>query len=154
MGSSVPDELLIGHRMYVDNEFNSRVIESNFSNAEWDLIMSVVSFRVDGPEDPESATLYPVTEGLPDAIAATDELHEIHTAPHPTPSDTAGGRIDVLVDRIKDVFGLDSYNRRSQDERLQAARSLVSEYAEVLEIHLRQQSQWADLCERAVEATD
>lgn len=154
MDASVPDELLIGHRMYVDNEFNPRVLESNFSNAEWDLIMSVVSFRVDGPEDPESATLYPVTKGLPDAIAATDELHDIHTVPNAPPTDASGGRIDVLVDRIKDVFGLDSYNRRSQDERLQAARSLVSDYAEVLEIHLRQQSQWANLCERAVGAAD
>lgn len=154
MDASVPDELLVGHRMYVDNEFTQRVLESGFSSAEWDIIMSVVSFRVHAPDEPEEATLYPAMDGLPDAIAATDELPDFQTVQHTQPRQRSGGRVSRFVTQLRESLGLDFAKKRDRHERVQAAEKLVSDYTEVLEIHLRQQSRWDDICQACVDQVE
>lgn len=154
MDVAIPDELLIGHRMFVDNEFNERLLASDFSSAEWDIIMSVVTFRIHEPDDPEEAQLYPQLDGVPDAIAATDDLPDFQKVQSMQPERHTSGRLERFVGRVQSALGLDVRRKQKQHERIQNAEQLISDYAEVLEIHLRQQSDWADICKAALERAE
>ncbi|MFP4590049.1 MAG: DUF5799 family protein [Halobacteriales archaeon] len=149
MATPIPHEWLVGHRMAVDREFVGRVHESAFSTAEWDLIMSVVSFELENPRDPEAARLVPAAEGLAEAVAAADEI------PSGYPGAPASGDGGGFLSRITGGLGVGGRSGRdSREERVREADTMVTEYAEVLQIHLKQRHAWADLCERAArEAT-
>ncbi|MFW6449119.1 MAG: DUF5799 family protein [Halobacteriota archaeon] len=152
MGEPVPQEWLVGHRMAVDQEFARRVHDSGFSTAEWDLIMSVVSFELERPDDPESASLVPDAAELPKAVAAAEEIPRGHPGGAGAPPDRG---TDGFLSRITDSLGIgDGSGRGSREERVREATTMVSEYAEVLQIHLKQRNAWTDLCERVDRAAD
>lgn len=151
MPTPIPDELLVGHRLAVDQEFAERVRDSEFSSMEWDLIMSTVSFELSDPGDPENAAIVADLEGIPKAINAIEDLPDAGPGVGGGPA-SAGGNQGIFG-RISARLGLDeSVGSSSRDERIQAANALVTEYAEVLQIHLKQQRHWQELCERL--ATD
>jgi len=53
---------VVGERMTVDKEFTQDVIDSEFSNQEWNLIMSAVEFEIENPESPADARIVANTE--------------------------------------------------------------------------------------------
>ena len=48
-------DLIVGDRMAVDQEFSRRVTESEFSSQQWGLVMTATEFRVEDADDPEHA---------------------------------------------------------------------------------------------------
>lgn len=153
MATPIPDELLVGHRLAVDQEFAERLHESEFSSMEWDLIMSTVSFEMEEPDDPEAAAIVPNVEELPAAISAIEDLPDAGPGVHGGP-DRAGGS-GGIVDRLTSRFGITGdEGPTSPDARRRAATALVTEYAEVLQIHLKQQRAWTALCDRLADDGD
>lgn len=144
MGVAVPADRLIGYRMRADQSFADRVHASAFTTAEWELLMSVVSFEIDDPSDPDSAELVPELSDIDDALAATDELPDAAPYQSGTPGGPAGGFLGALRDR----FGLD--DRGAVDRREEAA-ALIREYTAFLEGLIRDDGAWSSLCE-AVES--
>lgn len=144
MADPVPSERLIGYRMTADKSFASRVQESSFSSAEWDLIMSVVDFEIVAASDPDEAQLQPVLDRIDDAIAATAELPPVDQFGQPTQSTPSDGLLDRLLGLLRSTDDRD-------DERRHEAEALVSEYAAFLEGLLREDDAWADLCVAVVD---
>ena len=49
------EDMIVGDRMTVDNEFTDRVQASQFSNQEWGLIMTATELDFEAADDPEAA---------------------------------------------------------------------------------------------------
>ncbi|MFQ3295651.1 MAG: hypothetical protein ACI9PP_002269 [Halobacteriales archaeon] len=144
---------VVGERMAVDSEFSERVLDSEFSNQEWSLIMTAVEFEIEHPDDPQQARIVPDTSNL-DAIMP--ELENIRTQRGAVPG-TPGGDQDRsesgFLDGIKDALGLGSEGTSSDHtERKQAAADLAQEYASALQDHLEKRGRWDEV--RTLEADD
>jgi aryl-alcohol dehydrogenase-like predicted oxidoreductase len=48
-------DMLAGARMQVDQQFQSRLERSEFTNQEWGLVMTAVEFEIQNADDPENA---------------------------------------------------------------------------------------------------
>lgn len=148
MPTPIPEELLVGHRLAVDQEFATRVRDSEFSSMEWDLIMSSVTFELANPDDPEEAAIVADLEEVWTAIDAIDDLPDRQPGVKPS-TPHRGSREPGVLSRLSSSLGLDDvWGGGPSDERIQSANALVTEYAEVLQIHLKQQHHWEELCER------
>ncbi len=146
-------DAIIGERMAVDQSFSDRVAASQFSTAEWDLIMTATDLEMAEADDPETARIVADTS---DVAAIIPELESIRSqtaamAGGPTSEDRAasGGGI---VDSVKRALGLGSDEGDDSDdvdhEKLAAAEELTAEYAEALQTHLEE----ADRFEQARQA--
>lgn len=142
----VPDDLLFGYRMQADSEFASHLAESTFTTAEWDIIMSVVSFELENPHAPANATLVPETEDLATAIAATETIPEHRTQREHTEEPNRGGLLAGLVRR----FGRGSSARK----RTADAERLLEAYATQLEETIKSLDGWHELCEEVALRTE
>jgi len=146
-------DAIIGERMAVDGLFSDRVAASQFSTAEWDLIMTATDLELAEAEDPEAARLVADTG---DVATIIPELESIRSqtaamAGQPTNEDrTASG--GGVVDSIKRALGLGHSGGDDSDdvdrEKLAAAEELTAEYAEALQTHLEE----ADRFEQARQA--
>ncbi|MFD1641279.1 DUF5799 family protein [Halohasta litorea] len=145
-------DAIIGERMAVDGSFSDRVTASQFSTAEWDLIMTATDLEMVEAEDPEAARIVANTD---DVAAIIPELESIRaqtaamgggpTSEEQTPS--GGG----IVGSIKRALGLGSDGDDGDGvdgEKLAAAEELTAEYAEALQTHLEE----ADRFEQARQA--
>ena len=134
---------LAGARMQVDQQFNDQVRESEFSNQQWGLIMTAVTFEIEDPGDPEQATLVANTEQVPQILPELDNIPQgMGGAP--------GGRdssSDGLFSRIRGLFSGDSDG--VDDDQLEAALRLVEAYTDQLQTFLEDQGRWEELCETA-----
>ena len=139
-------DMIVGDRMAVDNEFSSRIESSRFSRQEWGLIMTVASFEIENPEDEASAELVADTSQLE---AMMPEIENVaNMGPMGAPgggSDSGGGG---LLGSIRDALGLsgDGSDGNSIDEgKLADAEALVAEYAETLQAHLESEGRWDEV---------
>ena len=138
MSTAVPSDQLIGFRMAADQSFNDRVLESQFSSAEWELIMSVISYEIDDPSDPDDAELVPVLDKLDDALSASRELKAIDPYEGATGGRSGGGILDRLLGALR--------GDSSQADRRRDAEALVLEYTAFLEGIMRSRSEWESIC--------
>jgi len=146
MSNSWRDQLA-GARMQVDQQFNDRVLNSQFSNQEWGLIMTAVEFDIEGPGDPDQAQLVARTEQIAQILPELENLPQGMGGPPGRQSDSGGGG---LLSGVKDALGLGGSDDDSVDqETLDAATSLVEEYADQLQTHLKQEGRWQMLCDQA-----
>ena len=65
---------IIGERMAVDQAFADRVRASQFSNAEWDLIMTATTLEMTNAEDPEAARIVANTDNVAGVIPELDTI--------------------------------------------------------------------------------
>jgi hypothetical protein len=136
---------LTGARMQVDQQFRSRIRNSQFSNQQWGLVMTAVEFQIENATTPENARLVADTEQLPQIMP---ELEDIPQAMGGQPRrDSSGGG---LLGRVRELFG-DGDGESVDQEKLDAARQLAEEYADTLQSHLEQEGRWADICAAATE---
>jgi len=136
--------------MRVDEEFNQRVLDSQFSNQEWGLIMTAVEFDIDSPETPDTAEMTADTEQLEQIIPELENLPEGMARPG---GDT-GGNSGGVIDSLKSVLGFDDSDANGSGvdrDELAAARELVEEYASVLQRYLEEQGRWSEICEAAAD---
>jgi len=136
---------IAGARMQVDQQFNDRILASEFTNQEWGLIMTAVEFDIVGAEDPETATLVADTENVRHVIPELENIPRgMGGQPGQGGRDSSGG----LLGSIRGLFG----GGDSKDEhKLEAAAALAEEYATELESYLREQDRWEAVCASAAD---
>jgi hypothetical protein len=127
---------LAGHRMQVDGEFDSRVRESELTNAEWNLVMTAVEFEVEG--EGESARLVADTSKVPSVVPEFENLSRGDVGGVPSGGDSGGG----LLDSVKEAL---SFGNSGEDEKLQVATALAEEYAAELQAHLEERGRWESI---------
>jgi hypothetical protein len=139
---------LAGARMAVDQQFEDRVLASDFSNQQWGLIMSAVEFRIERAAEPEVASLVVETEQVE---AIVPELNKIQSQMGGAPGADQQGGSDSAMDRLKGWLGMDQQNEADQ---LAEATDLVEAYGEHLERYLKDQDRWEDICAKAAADQD
>jgi hypothetical protein len=140
---------LAGARMQVDQQFNDRVLSSEFSNQEWGLIMTAVEFDIEDPEDPETAELVANTDHIDQIMPELDNLPQGLGASPDSQSDSSGG----FLSSVKNALGLSPSTVDEPDsDDFEAATALVEEYTAALQAHLEDEKQWAAVCSAAVES--
>jgi len=139
---------LAGARMQVDQQFQDRVLNSQFSNQQWGLIMTAVEWEIHEPEDPEAARLVADTSKLEDIMPELDRVQEqVSGAASPRGSGSGGG----ILGQFKDFFGSLSAGGSDTQEQLQEAESLVQDYARELQSFLENHGSWEEIRQAASE---
>jgi len=137
--------------MQVDQQFTDQVVNSQFSNQQWGLIMTAVEFEIDTPERPKEASLVANTENLDQILPELDKIDRGMggAGPGGDGGGSSGGLLDAIGTLIPGVGGDDT---GVDDEQRAAAVALTDEYATQLQAHLEKQGRWADLCAGAAAA--
>jgi hypothetical protein len=135
-------DAIVGDRMTVDREFNERVAASEFTSQEWGLIMTATEFDIEHADDPERARIVADTSKLPSVMPELERVRSQVSSMGgggggggSSPSSSGGG----LFDSVKSALGLGG---GASDARLEAAESLVQEYADQLQAHLESKNKW------------
>lgn len=137
---------MAGARMQVDQRFNEQVRDSQFSNQQWGLIMTAVEFEIEDPDTPAEAALVANTEKVPQILPELENIQQGMGGPG---GQRGGGRDgDGLLGKLRGLFSGGDDDTVDQ-EKLEAATGLVSEYATELQEFLEEQGQWEELCESA-----
>ena len=144
---------IVGDRMTVDNEFSSRIDNSQFTRQEWGLIMTAASFEIKNPDDEGAAEIVANTEELRGMMPEIEKISDMDPMGGNPQDDSGSG--GGLLDSIFDAIGLggDSGGPGGVDEgKLEAAETLVAEYADELQAHLEAQGRWDEI--RAIAAEE
>ncbi len=140
---------LAGARMQVDQQFRDRVIDSQFSNQQWGLIMTAVEWEVHDADDPESARLVADTSNLSEIVPELDRISKQMGGPA-GPVDEGGGT--GIAGQLRGF--LDDLTRNSGgggEAQLREAERLVQEYAVELQTFLEQRERWDTIRTAAAE---
>jgi hypothetical protein len=143
-------DLVVGDRMAVDQEFAQRVADSQFTRQEWGLIMTAVEFEIENPGDADRAQVVAETSKVEQVIP---ELENVRNQMNAMGGAGGGGQTGGggIFDSVKDALGLGGGgggNGVDQD-RLDAATRLADEYAGELQQRLESQGKWAQVREAA-----
>ena len=145
-------DMVVGDRMAVDNEFEPRIEESRFSRQEWGLIMTATEFEIENPED-EAAAIVANTEELRGMMPEIEKVADMGPM-GATPDD--GGSGGGLLDSVFDALGLGGNGADDGDsvdeDKLQEAERLVGEYADALQAHLESEGRWDEVRAAAAES--
>jgi hypothetical protein len=144
---------VVGARMAVDQEFNDRVVGSEFSNQEWSLIMSATQYTIEDAEDPDAARIV-VDRDATNLEAIMPELENIQEQMQAMGGAGGGqsggsGSKGSLFDGVKSALGLGGGGGKGADEyaaRAETAAELAGEYGRELQKHLESQGRWAEIC--------
>jgi len=143
---------LAGARMQVDQQFNNRVRNSQFSNQQWGLIMTAVEFEIDNPGEPDRAELRANTEKIDQILPELDKVAQgMGAGPPGGEQESSGGLLGSLGNLIP---GLSDDSDGIDEDRKEAAVALTAEYASELQQFLEKQGRWADICESAERSSD
>jgi hypothetical protein len=142
-------DLVVGDRMAVDQEFAQRVADSQFTRQEWGLIMTAVEFEIENPGDADRAQVVAETSKVEQVIPELENVRNQMNAMGGGGGQTGGGGI---FDSVKDALGLGGGGGNGVDQdRLDAATRLADEYAGELQQRLESQGKWAQVREAAGE---
>ena len=137
------EDMIVGDRMTVDNEFTDRVQASQFSNQEWGLIMTATELDFEAADDPEAARLVADTSAVESIMP---ELESIDAQRGPVAGEREASNGGGLVETIKGAFGLGGGDADGVDqERLAAAEALAQAYADALQAHLESKDTFEDV---------
>ncbi|WP_435358677.1 DUF5799 family protein [Haloarchaeobius sp. DFWS5] len=146
---------IVGERMTVDKEFTQDVLDSEFSNQEWDLIMSAVEFEVENAENPDDAH---ITVDDSNLSAIIPELENIQQQMQAMGGASGGNQQSKksggLFGSVKDALGMGGGDEERHAEREAAASELASSYAEELQAHLESKGRWEEICRFAAAGSD
>lgn len=143
-------DLIVGDRMAVDQEFAQRVSDSQFSRQEWGLIMTAVEFEIENPGDDERARIVANTAKVEQVMPELENIRSQMNAMAGGGGDggTGGGGI---FGSVKDALGLGGGGGGVDQDRLDAATRLAQEYAGELQQRLESQGKWSRIREAASE---
>jgi hypothetical protein len=132
---------LAGARMQVDQQFQDRLEQSQFTNQEWGLIMTAVEFDVNSPGDPDQAELVADTSQLDQIVPELERLQGQMGGPMGQQQNrgSSGGVFGVFK-RLLGGFSSDS--EEQDQERMDAATVMAEEYATDLQAHLESRGRW------------
>ncbi|WP_435346987.1 DUF5799 family protein [Haloarchaeobius sp. HRN-SO-5] len=140
---------VVGERMTVDKEFTDEVLDSEFSNQEWDLIMSAVEFEIRNPETPEDARIVANDEKVASIVPELENIRSQMQAMGGAPGGGGddGGRGGGLFDSVKSALGMGGgTDEAAEQERIEAASDLANRYGEALQAHLKSKGRWEEVC--------
>ena len=130
-------DAIVGHRMTVDQEFNAQIQASQFSNAEWGLIMTATEFEIEAADDPEAARIVANTENVESIIPELESIRSQTAAMGGQPGEAASNNDGGLFGSLKSALGFGGDSDNGVDQaKLAAAEQLTAEYAEQLQSHL------------------
>jgi len=139
---------IAGERMTVDRQFTDRVEASSFSNQQWGLVMTAVEFDIEGPDDPETATLVADTSKLPSIMPELDKVDRggpMGGAAGDDSRDPSGG--GGFFSGVKAALGLAGGD--GEDDRTEEAEQLAQAYADELQGELAANGRWETVCDQA-----
>ncbi|MFD1646158.1 DUF5799 family protein [Haloarchaeobius litoreus] len=141
---------VVGERMTVDKEFTQDVLNSEFTNQEWDLIMSAVEFEIENPDSPEEARIVANTEKVATIVPELDDINAQMQAMGGAPGGGSRNRGNGggIVDSVKSALGMGGGDGDGDpdQERIEAASELAARYGEELQEHLESKGRWAEIC--------
>lgn len=149
MSSQWTDQLA-GARMQVDQQFRDRVVESQFSNQEWGLIMTAVEWEVRDAADSDAARLVADTSNLPDILPELDRISQQMGGMGPGGGDRESGGLAGRLGGILD--SLTGGGSGGGEARIREAESLVEAYASELQAYLERRDRWEDIRAAAAES--
>ena len=144
-------DMIVGDRMTVDEEFSSRVDDSQFTRQEWGLVMTAVTFEIRNPEDEAEAEIVPDTSELRSMMPEIEKVADMN--PMGARKDESGSG-SGLLGSVRDALGLNSGGSSSDgtdEEKLSEAKRLVSAYADELQARLESEGRWSEVREKAAE---
>jgi hypothetical protein len=144
-------DLIVGDRMAVDQEFAQQVTDSQFSRQEWGLIMTAVEFEIENPGDADRAQIVADTSKVEQVMP---ELENIRNQMNSVAGGGGGGKQSGgggVFDSVKDALGLGGGGGGVDKDRLEAADRLTQEYASELQQRLESQGKWNQVREAASE---
>ncbi len=134
-------DMIVGDRMTVDDEFAPRVDSSSFSRQEWSLIMTATTFEIENADDETEAEIVANTSQLPAMMPELEKVAEMGPMGAPEQGPDSGG----FLDSIRNALGLGSADGEPDEEKLAEAEALVSAYAETLQAHLESEGRWEEV---------
>ncbi|PSQ40458.1 hypothetical protein BRD10_02175 [Halobacteriales archaeon SW_12_71_31] len=154
-------DLIVGDRMAVDQEFSRRVTESELSSQQWGLVMTATEFRVENADDPEHARLVADTSKVEHVASEMQTIDRRAGPMGPGTGGSGGGGSDGsgIVDTVKDALGLGGGGRghdgRGDDAEavLRRADRLTDEYADRLQERLENEGKWEEVRTAAADGT-
>jgi len=138
--------MIAGERMQLDQEFADRVEASSFNRQQWGLVMTALDFEIEDPATPDQARLVPDTSSVPTIIPELDNLEQPGAMGGASQSSESGGG---LMDSVKGALGLGGGGGGSDQERLDEATDLATDYCERLQERLESSGRWESVCQRA-----
>ncbi|TYL39094.1 hypothetical protein CV102_07310 [Natronococcus pandeyae] len=132
---------IVGERMTVDQEFSSRIAESQFSSQQWSLIMTATEFEIEHPEDPDRARIVANTEKVDQILPELDNLDAQMGAMGGQGGGGGSSSSGGVVSSILGALGLGD-NGDSHEEQRRAAEQLTQEYADELQAKLESNGRW------------
>ena len=144
-------DLIVGDRMAVDQEFAQQIADSQFSRQEWGLIMTAVEFEIENPADDEQARIVADTSKVEQVMP---ELENIRKQMNAMGGGGGGGGRQGgggVFDSVKSALGLGGGGGGADQERIDDASRLAQEYANELQRRLESQGKWARIREAADE---
>lgn len=139
-------------QLAVDETFSGRIADSRFSRGEWGMVMTVVEFEIEAPDDPDRARLVADTSRVGSILP---ELRRVRNQPVASPvggstgGSTGSGAGGGLLETIKSLLGLGG---RDDTAVLHAADQLAQTYASELQTELETSGRWAEVCAKAADA--
>ncbi|SER80627.1 DUF5799 family protein [Natrinema salaciae] len=134
---------IVGERMTVDQEFSTRIQQSEFSNQQWSLIMTATEFEIEHPDDPDRARIVANTDKLDGVIPELDNVQAGMGAM--AGGGAAGGSSSSgggIFETIMGALGMGGNGGSSEKEHREAAERLTQEYADELQSHLESKGKW------------
>jgi hypothetical protein len=146
-------DMIVGDRMAVDSEFASRVDTSQFTRQEWGLIMTATTFEIERPDDAEAAELVADTAKLPTVMPELEKISEM--GPMGAPQDAGGGSGGVVSSIVSSLgLGGGGGGDGIDEDKLEAAESMVAAYADALQSHLEAEGRWPEIRRAAAAEMD
>jgi hypothetical protein len=147
MSDSSWTDQIAAERMRVDQRFEEKVQASSFSRQQWGLVMTAVEFEIDGPEDPETATLRADTSSLSSVMSEVEKADQRGGAMGASGggSSNSGG----LLSSLSSALGIGGGGADS--ELLAEAEDLTQDYARQLQNRLEDRKRWQSVCAQAAE---
>lgn len=144
-------DMIVGDRMTVDDEFSRQVDNSRFTRQEWGLIMTATSFEIENAHDEEAAELVADTAQLPTVMPELEKVANMGPMGGQPDADGGGGILGSVLDSLGLGDGRGGGDEVDQD-KLEDAEAMVAAYAEALQAHLEDEGRWGAV--RASAATE
>lgn len=146
-------DVIVGDRMVVDDEFSSRVEGSRFSRQEWGLVMTATTFEIEDAGDEEAARIVADTSQLPAVLPELEKVASMGPMGQQREESSGGGGVlDSVFDALG--FGGGAGGSGVDEEKLEDAERLVAAYAEELQAHLEAEGRWQEVRAAAVDEAE
>jgi len=134
-------DLVVGARMSVDQQFADRVQASGLSRPQWGLVMTAVEFEFENADDPDAASIVADTSSLEHVLPEMDNVDQQMGAMG-AGGDASGG--SGVVGGIKDALGIGGGDD-DHEELADESRELAQAYADELQAFLEDEGRFEEV---------